>query len=390
VPRIALVCEPPDGGVAQHVAELARGLPAHGHETVVFAPADYLPGPALAAEGHDVRTLSFVRDYAHPHRDARALAALAQAARGADLVHAHSAKAGVLGRLAAALAGRPAVYTPHGLPFVGEMSPARRRFGVLAERALTPVTAVLIGVCEAERRIALGAGLDLGERFAVVHNGCRPCPAPPAPHAAPVVGTVSTLRPAKRLDVLLDAAPHILAAVPEATVRIAGDGPEGGRLRAHPAAADSRVVFVPFAPPAARQLRELDVFVLCSGWEAFPIGVLEAMACGVPQVASDVGGVREAVVPETGLVVPPGDPPALAEAVIALLRDPARRAAMATASRARHAERFTVERMVAETAAVYARALSTPRGRRGPRAAWPRGSRRRGPATSRPRTGSRT
>jgi glycosyltransferase involved in cell wall biosynthesis len=109
--RVALVCEPPDGGVAQHVAELARGLRAHGHEAVVFAPAGYLPGPGLVAEGHAVRTLSFVRDYAHPHRDARALGALVRAARRFDIVHAHSAKAGVLGRLAALGAGRPAVYT---------------------------------------------------------------------------------------------------------------------------------------------------------------------------------------------------------------------------------------------------------------------------------------
>jgi glycosyltransferase involved in cell wall biosynthesis len=205
-----------------------------------------------------------------------------------------------------------------------------------------------------------------------------------------VVGTVSTLRRAKRLDILLDAAPRILAAVPEATVHIVGDGPEGPALRAHPGAADPRVTFAPFAPPSARHLRGLDVFVLCSAWEAFPIGLLEALACGVPQVAFDVGGVGEAVVPETGLVVPPRDSTALADAVIALLRDPARSAAMAAASRARHAEHFTVERMVAGTAAVYARVLSTPRARRGPRAAWPRGSRRHGPATSRPRTGSRT
>src|ERR1700742_1606089 len=188
--RVALVCEPPDGGVAQHVAELARGLAAHGHESVVFAPAGYLPGPALAAEGHPVRTLGFVRDYAHPQRDARALGALVRAAGRVDLVHAHSAKAGVLGRVAALAAGRPAVYTPHGLPFVGEMSPARRRFGVVAERALAPATAALICVCEAERRMALGAGLDLGDRFAVVHNGCRPCAPAPARPPGLVVGTV--------------------------------------------------------------------------------------------------------------------------------------------------------------------------------------------------------
>ena len=104
--------------------------------------------------------------------------------------------------------------------------------------------------------------------------------------------------------------------------------------------------------------------MLPSGWEALPIGVLEALACGVPQVATDVGGTGEAVSAETGVLVPPGDPSALADALVALLGDPARRAAMAEASVARHRERFTVERMVAETAAVYASLnaqVSTPR-----------------------------
>jgi glycosyltransferase involved in cell wall biosynthesis len=85
-----------------------------------------------------------------------------------------------------------------------------------------------------------------------------------------------------------------------------------------------------------------------------PIGVLEALACGVPQVATAVGGTPEVVVGETGLLVPPADPRALAEAAVELLRDPARRAALAAASRARHAAHFTVGRMVAETADIYA------------------------------------
>jgi polysaccharide biosynthesis protein PelF len=78
----------------------------------------------------------------------------------------------------------------------------------------------------------------------------------------------------------------------------------------------------------------------------------------VPQVTTDVGGNREAVDDATGLVVPPSDPAALAAALVALLRDPARRAAMAAASRRRHAERFSLERMLAATAAVYARVLA--------------------------------
>src|SRR4051812_34814640 len=113
--RIALVCEPPDGGAAEHVAQLARGLAAHGHQAVVFAPE------AFAPRVDAVVRLPFRRDYAHPLEDARAFATLRRELRGFDLVHAHSAKAGVLARLAGWSAGKPVVYTPHGFPFIGEM-----------------------------------------------------------------------------------------------------------------------------------------------------------------------------------------------------------------------------------------------------------------------------
>jgi glycosyltransferase involved in cell wall biosynthesis len=329
--RIALVCEPPDGGVAEHVAQLAAGLREHGHEPVVF----------------NSERLPFRRDYAHPRRDLQALGALARALRGFDLVHAHAAKAGVVGRLAARLRGLPAVYTPHCFPFVGEVSPARKRFGLAMERALAGHTAALICVCEDEREVAVAQGIRPA-RLTVVHNGCPPCDAPPA--GGLVVGAVTVLRRQKRLDVLLEAAPRILDAVPGATVKIAGDGPEGPGLRA---AADPRVVFEPFRGRAADHLRELAVYVLPSSWEAFPIGVLEAMACGVPQVATDVGGTREAVRPESGILIPPRDATALAHAVIELLNDPQRRERMSAASRALHAQRFTVEQMVARTADVY-------------------------------------
>ena len=337
--RIALVCEPPDGGAAEHVGQLARGLGDHGHEPVVYAPADF------AVSVPAVRTLAFRRDYAHPWDDARAFVKLVRELRGYDVVHAHSAKAGVLARLATR---RPVVYTPHGFPFVGEMREARRVFGLVVERTLAPLTAALICVCDFERDLARAKRLR-PRRLVVVHNGAPACP---AVERAPglVVGTVAALRRGKGVDVLLEAAPRILEAVPGASIVVAGSGPQEEALRA---AADPRVRFEPYRPPAANHLRELDVYVLASSWEAFPIGPLEALACGVPQVVTAVGGTREAVVPETGLLIPPEDPAALADAVIALLRDPERRARMVVASRERHARHFEVARMVAETAAVY-------------------------------------
>jgi glycosyltransferase involved in cell wall biosynthesis len=252
------------------------------------------------------------------------------------------------------------VYSPHCFGFVGEVSGGRRLFATTVERVLARRTAAIVCVCEDEAAVARAARIAPRRLLAVVRNGCPACERaePPADLAAarargPIVGAVSVLRRQKRLDVLVDAAPRVVEAVPDATVAIVGDGPESASLRARAARLGAPILFAPFRPPSAAVLSALDVHVLPSGWEALPIGVLEAQACGVPQVATDVGGVREAVTPETGILVPPRRPDLLADAIVALLRDPPRRAAMSAASRERHASLFTVERMVRETAALY-------------------------------------
>ena len=178
----------------------------------------------------------------------------------------------------------------------------------------------------------------------------------------PLAAAVTVLRAQKSIDVLLDAVPLVLKRVPDARIAVVGDGPLRDELHAHAARigidSDERFAFLPFQAPAARYLQAADVYVLPSSWEAFPIGVLEALACGVPQVATDVGGTGEAVVPETGLLVPKRDPTALAEALVSLLEDPQRRASMAAASRERHAARFDLEQMVNGTAELYRSVLA--------------------------------
>ena len=346
--RIALVCEPPDGGAAEHVAQLVRGLPAHGHEPVLYAPEAFAPAV-------DFVPLPFRRDYAHPADDARAFARLVRELRGFDLVHAHSSKAGVLARLAGWSSRRPVVYTPHGFPFVGEMREARRVFSHVVERLLAPPTAAIIGVCAFERDLARANQLH-PRMLAVVHNGSP--------------GVRWTRERARRSGCrhgLRAAAREGRRRLPRRRPRDPRRGAGGGARDRRGRAAGGRVAgaperelvrWEPYRPPASNHLRELDVYVLASSWEAFPIGPLEALACGVPQVVTAVGGTREAVVPETGLLIRPRDPGALAAAVVELLQDEPRRMAMRAASRERHAAQFTVDRMVAGTAAVYARVLS--------------------------------
>jgi glycosyltransferase involved in cell wall biosynthesis len=363
-----LTFEPPDGGVAENVAQLALGVRAHGWEPEVAGPEEALPYPALEAAGIPVHRLAFARGYGRPGRDLAALRALVALLgdRRFALVHCHASKAGAVGRLAALATRTPSLYSPHCFSFAGELSPAWRVAARGIERGLGAAGGDVLCVCDDEREVALRARVAPPERLHVVHNGCEPCAEDVEPDpvlsalrtGGPVVAAVAVLREQKRLDLLLDAVPLILARAPQARVAVVGDGPERDALRARAARLgldeEPRFAFLPFSPPVTRYLHALDVFVLPSAWEAFPIGVLEALACGVPQVVTDVGGSAEAVTASTGVVVPPGDPVALADAVADLVADPARRAACAAASRARHAERFGIERMVAGTTAVYA------------------------------------
>jgi glycosyltransferase involved in cell wall biosynthesis len=244
-------------------------------------------------------------------------------------------------------------------------------FATGVERALGHRTDAVICVCEDERRAGARAGLS-PDRMHVVLNGCAAPPdVAPDPvleamrREGPVAATVAVLRRQKRIDVFLDAVPHVWARLPEARLAVVGTGPLREELTAQARALgildDPRFAFVDFVSPPARHLRALDAYVLSSGWEGLPIGVLEALSCGVPQVATAAGGTPEAVGPDTGRLVDPGDPAALGAAIADVLGDPDARAAMATASVARWREHFQLPAMVAATAGVYAGVLDARR-----------------------------
>jgi glycosyltransferase involved in cell wall biosynthesis len=372
VRRVLQVCEPPEGGATENVAQLALGLPADEFEVEVAGPPGARGLEALADRGMRLWSLPLVGGYSRPVEDARALGMLVRLLRRRryDLVHLHSSKAGVLGRLAGRLAGVPVVYTPHCFPFIQGFSARRDRAATAVERGLAALTAATVCVCEWERGEALRREVGSPARLIVIHNGCAPCPAEVAPDAdllalrgeGQLAAAVCHLRPQKSVETLVQAAPRFLESAPAARLAIVGDGPDRGSLeqlaeslglRGHP-----RFAMFGFRAPAARYLGAMDLYVLPSAWEAFPIGVLEAQACGVPQVATDVGGTSEAVDRSTGRLVPARDPGALAEAMRDLLAAPDVLENQGRASRERHAEHFTVERVLAETAHLYRELLS--------------------------------
>lgn len=373
MPRVLLVFEPPDGGVPEAVRHLVAGLPALGWEVEVAAPPASQIDPQLRGMGAPVHRLSFRRGYRSPASDARVAVDLVRLLRSHrfDLVHAHSSKAGALARLAGAVTRVPAVYTPHCFGFLGPVGRARRLFSHAVERLLSPMTAVIICVCEYEREMAERAHIGRRDRLRTVRNGSQECADAVHPDDTlqalrgngVLAVALAALRPQKRLETLIEATPDVLARLPRARVAIVGSGPTETDLRARADALglmdDPRFAILPFRPPVSPYLHASDVFVLPSAWEALPIGVLEAMACGIPQVCTDVGGVGEAVDEATGRLVTADDPAALTQAMIEVMSDSGLRASMGASSRARHAERFLLGRVAEETAAVYDEALAT-------------------------------
>jgi glycosyltransferase involved in cell wall biosynthesis len=173
-----------------------------------------------------------------------------------------------------------------------------------------------------------------------------------------VFGALGRLEPEKGLEVLIEAFESLLERGVDAELRIAGDGSELQRLgeRVAASAHSSRIALIGFCPDVAEFHRELDVFVLSSRREGMPLALLEAMAAGLPVVATRAGGVAEVLADqEGGTVVDVDDAVALADGMERLVRDPALRRRLGNDARRRVTERYGIERRARELAAVYDR-----------------------------------
>jgi len=358
------------GGAQAHVLALARGFRHLYDVTVACGPG----GPLVARlheEGIRVVEVPGLTRAPRPLADLATLVWLSRWMRRERfaLVHCHSTKAGLLGRVAARAAGIPAVlFTAHGWPFAGSWwPPVIRAFLATAERTVARLTTTVICVSQHDREAALRAGIGPPERLVVIPNGIAPEPwlvdAPTEEGGRGTGGTctavmVGRFQEPKDPITLVNAWARV---GPAHRLMLVGDGPMRPEIEALilKQGLEGRVAVLGARDDVPELLRTADVFILSSHWEGMPLAVIEAMMSGLPVVATDVGGVSEAVVHgETGFLVPPGNPDALALALDRLLTDPALRRRMGEAGRRRALERFTEERMLTGTAAVYERALS--------------------------------
>ena len=363
IPRVLILitlAEP--GGAQTYVANLLPAL-ATRCEVVVGAYGD---GPLRgAARDVGVRfvALRHVRRALHPGRDLLGLFELMALIRRErpDLVHVNSSKAGVLGRLAALVMRVPVrVFTVHGWAFKAHTGQTSRLYR-WADRLMGPLTSATICVSETERAAGLAAHTCVAQRTVVIPNAVDVGAAPGARHDGdpPQVVTVGRLAAPKDALTLLRAL-SALAPIPFSALLV-GDGPDRAEVEAEIRALglEDTVALAGSRSDVPSLLAAADVFVLSSRSEGAPFSILEAMAAGLPVVASDVGGVGELVVDgETGLLVPPADPVGLAEALRRVLLDAALRRRFGAAGRARAAERFDLRALRRAHLELYARELA--------------------------------
>ena len=331
------------GGSERHLLTLLPALAARGIDPVFVGLDDPAWDPA---DFYGALTVPAVRIPAPRDVDPVLLARLVRTLR-ADVVHTHLVHADLYGGLAAKLRGTMLVSTKHNDdPFrTGAFRFVERRLASLADR--------IVAISESLRRFTVEQVGVPAAKVETIHYGLDEPPAPwgsnppdDVPANARIVLSTSRLARQKGIDVAVRA----LSLLPEDVVLVVlGEGPERAQLEAPRVHLPGRV------PDVAAWLRRASVYVQPSRWEGFGLGVLEAMISGLPVVATNVSSLPELVADgETGVLVPPDDPAALAAAIERALASPH----MGAAGRERALREFSVEKMADRTAALYGNLLS--------------------------------
>lgn len=379
-PAIAVVITKLELGGAQQVAlAVAREMSRRGVRVIFVANDEGLLRPACEAIPDLVRYFlpSLVREV-RPAADVRAYRQLKRIFRreGVDLVHTHSSKAGVLGRLAARAVGVPrVVHTVHGFGFHDAQPWIARAVFVGIERLAARATHrfVLVsrenlergerdGVLDRRRAVIIRAGVDLDAFRRRPEGGERLRRELGLSSGSAVVGTVACLKPQKAPLDFVAVAERIVKERPETTFLLVGDGELRDEVESAIAGRglSARVRLLGWRHDVPELMSTFDLFLLTSHWEGLPMVLPQARASGLPIVATDVNGNREAVTEgRHGLLRPAGDVAGLADACLALLADPERRQRMGAAGR-EGLDEFSEGAMLRAHVALYEELLGRP------------------------------
>jgi glycosyltransferase involved in cell wall biosynthesis len=358
------------GGSADVVLALCERLDrARFDVTLVTGPGSdsaAAPPDVAGRVGVDVTECAGLTREVSAWRDFRALMSLYSYLRRLrpHVVHTHTSKAGALGRLAAAWCGIPVVHSPHGHLFYGYYGALGTELVVAAERMLAPYAGRIAVLTETSRTEHLERGIGRMPQYEVVPSGIDLGRFTPDPTRRGrmrtelgltdefLIGWIGRFSEVKAPDVFIDACARVADRVDTARFVLAGDGElrDETEARAAKLGVAGRCQFLGRRDDIPALLNACDLLVLSSRNEGLGLAAIEAMACGVPVVATDVGGLHE-LLPD-GPLAPPDDPEALARRMIAMINDTSRRKVLVAAGLER-ATAYGLDEMTERFAAIY-------------------------------------
>lgn len=368
--RIAFVITRSDeiGGAHIHVRDLASWLLGQGHEVCVFVGGDDIFSQELRRNSVPVSALAYMKRPISPFNDLFAIKELANTLRSfaPDIVSAHSAKAGMITRLACFRARIPCIYTAHGWSYISGGGAVSRLVFTALEKALAPLSKRIITVCGTDYKFALEKGICAEKRITTIHNG-MPAINPESVENtgipkmdSPTIIMVARFEEPKDHATLISALSYLKQL--DWNLQLVGDGPLMENIRAlvREHGMESRVSFLGRRQDVAALLANADIFAMISDVEGFPRSILEAMRAGLPVVSTDVGGISESVKDqETGYLIEPRDHSNLSDRLKRLIESQELRERMGTKGLEDFEAHFTFDAMANSTLALYKQVISS-------------------------------
>ena len=355
--RLLIASQPLEAGVPRHVYDVIRLLAPEDFAVTVACPPKSELWHWLVDLPHVVRVP--IASHREPNAwDAMSLCRLTALVHRADVVHAHSSKAGFLARLAVAARGRAdrCIFTPHGWSFWSAAGGRARLFTAL-ERTSARWCRTIVAVSDHERRVGLAQGVGRPDQYRVIRNGVDPArfAADPTPHPRRVL-FIGRLAPPKRPDLVIRAIAQLRLTWSNVELHIAGDGPDRPRIEAlvEVLGLRERVKLLGKRDDVPALLAQAACVAFASDSEACPLTILEAKAAGVPVAATEVGGVPEIVDDGVdGFVVPRDSVEAMAAAIGHLIANSEMARTMGAAGRVDVRAHYTSAAMASATATLY-------------------------------------
>lgn len=343
------------GGGQTHVADLLRGLREDCDVHLGVGETGYLTEIAAGLQIRAHILPSLVQPLS-PVKDLAALRECIQLIREIqpDLIHAHTSKAGFIGRAAAKFSGVPSVFTAHTWCFAEGTSLKWKLIGTPLEKVAGAWCGKVINVSDANRGLALARNIAQPAKHVTIHNGIadNALRARTGVGATPRIIMLARFAAQKAQALLVEAVRSIDK--PFELVFV-GDGPTRAAVetQVREAGLTQRVRFLGQRLDVAELLAQSHIFALFTHWEGFPISILEAMRAGLPSVVSDVGGVCEAIDASCGRIIAPRDVDGFRAALDGLIGAAETRVELGNAARLRYERNYTVDVMIGKTVAVY-------------------------------------